>query len=156
VRQSHSSLINHFALTGPICRLGTNHGRRWGFIFIDGDHWGDGPLNDAVVCEQYAAEDAMILFHDLAFPDVAAGLNYLAQQGWKTAIYHTQQIMGVAWRGRVKPIRHNVRLLYDRTERFPTENSQVLAARSVVRLECTRACSWYSNYKRKGLVNSLM
>ena len=64
------------------------------------------PLNDAKVCERYAEADALILFHDLASPDVAQGLNYLAGKGWNTMVYNTMQIMGVAWRGDVEPIAH--------------------------------------------------
>jgi hypothetical protein len=63
-------------------------------------------LQDAQVAERYAAEDALILFHDLASPDVAEGLNYLRDRGWNTMIYQTMQIMGVAWRGNVKPVEH--------------------------------------------------
>lgn len=78
----------------------------WALIFIDGNHDAPGPLEDAKACELYAAEDALILFHDLASPDVAQGLAYLKQQGWQTRIYQTMQIMGVAWRGHVKPVDH--------------------------------------------------
>jgi len=78
-------------------------------MFIDGNHNGDYPLNDAKVCAKFAAEQAMILFHDLAFPEVAAGFKYLHDEGWSTRIYHTQQIMGVAWRGDVTPVNHTVR-----------------------------------------------
>lgn len=81
-------------------------GKRWSLIFIDGEHGAPGPLNDAIVCEKYAEQDAMILFHDLIAPDVAAGLFYLREKGWQTMIYQTMQIMGVAWRGNVEPIRH--------------------------------------------------
>lgn len=42
-------------------------------IFIDGNHNGEHPLNDAIACSQYAADDAMVFFHDLVFPDVARG-----------------------------------------------------------------------------------
>lgn len=81
-------------------------GKRWGLIFIDGDHDGAAPRIDAETCEQYAAADALILFHDLASPDVAAGLEYLRTRGWNVMIYHTHQIMGVAWRGLAVPIQH--------------------------------------------------
>ncbi len=79
---------------------------KWSLIFIDGNHEAPGPLNDAVTCEQLAEEDALILFHDLASPDVAQGLDYLKQQGWQTLVYQTMQIMGVAWRGNVEPVKH--------------------------------------------------
>jgi len=80
--------------------------RRWSLFFIDGNHDSEHPLNDAMVCEKYAEADALILFHDLASPDVAAGLNYLASKGWHTLVYNTMQIMGVAWQGDVEPIAH--------------------------------------------------
>lgn len=80
--------------------------RKWSLIFIDGDHEAPGPLNDAIICEQLAEADALILFHDLSSPDVAQGLNYLKQKGWNTMVYQTMQIMGVAWRGNVEPVQH--------------------------------------------------
>ncbi|MEG4866674.1 MULTISPECIES: glycosyltransferase [unclassified Microcoleus] len=80
--------------------------RKWSLIFIDGNHESPGPLNDAIACEQLAEADAMIVFHDLASPDVAQGLDYLKQRGWNTLVYQTMQIMGVAWRGNVEPVSH--------------------------------------------------
>ncbi len=86
--------------------LALQQGRRWPLIFIDGEHGAPGPLNDAIACEKYAEADAMILFHDLAAPDVAQGLDYFRDRGWHTMIYQTMQIMGVAWRGNVQPVQH--------------------------------------------------
>ncbi|KYC39417.1 hypothetical protein WA1_32335 [Scytonema hofmannii PCC 7110] len=80
--------------------------RKWSLIFIDGHHEAPAPLNDAIICEQVAEEDALILFHDLASPDVGQGLNYLKEKGWNTMVYQTMQIMGVAWRGNVEPVIH--------------------------------------------------
>jgi predicted O-linked N-acetylglucosamine transferase (SPINDLY family)/predicted O-methyltransferase YrrM len=80
--------------------------RKWPLIFIDGNHDAPGPLEDAIVCEKLASDDAIILFHDLASPDVAQGLDYFKEQGWDTMIYQTMQIMGVAWRGNVEPLHH--------------------------------------------------
>jgi glycosyltransferase involved in cell wall biosynthesis/predicted O-methyltransferase YrrM len=82
------------------------HNRKWPLIFIDGNHEASGPLLDAIVCENLAEEDAIILFHDLASPEVAQGLDYLQVSGWNTMVYQTMQIMGVAWRGKVQPIHH--------------------------------------------------
>ncbi len=79
---------------------------KWSLIFIDGNHEKPYPLNDAIACEPYAEKDAMILFHDLTSPDVAEGLDYLRSKGWNTLVYQTMQIMGVAWRGNVTPIKH--------------------------------------------------
>jgi predicted O-linked N-acetylglucosamine transferase (SPINDLY family)/glycosyltransferase involved in cell wall biosynthesis/predicted O-methyltransferase YrrM len=80
--------------------------RKWSLIFIDGDHDAPAPLQDAMVCEPLAEPDAMIVFHDLASPDVAQGLDYFQQRGWNTLVYQTMQIMGIAWRGNVKPAQH--------------------------------------------------
>ncbi len=87
-------------------QFATQLNRKWSLIFIDGEHGGLGPLNDAIVCEKFAEEDAIILFHDLTAPDVAKGLDYLKQRGWHTVIYQTMQIMGAAWRGNVEPVKH--------------------------------------------------
>ena len=81
-------------------------GGGWSLIFIDGNHDDPGPYLDAVACEPHCAEDALVLFHDLAAPAVARGLEHFRKRGWNTAIYHTTQIMGVAWRGNIEPVRH--------------------------------------------------
>jgi len=80
--------------------------KRWSFAFIDGNHNGDYPLNDAKIVSKYMNDTAMVFFHDMVFPDVARGLEYFMQNGWQTRIYHTQQIMGCAWRGRCEPPQH--------------------------------------------------
>ncbi|MFS8866454.1 class I SAM-dependent methyltransferase [Synechococcus sp. H55.9] len=80
--------------------------RRWSLIFIDGNCESPAPLQDTRVVERYAAEDCLVLFHNLVLPSVAEGLNYLKDRGWKTMIYQTMQIMGVAWRGNVRPVDH--------------------------------------------------
>jgi hypothetical protein len=79
---------------------------RWRFFFIDGSHHAPAPLHDAWACHRHAAESAVIVLHDLVSPDVAQGLDYLAQQGWSTAVYQTMQIMAVAWRGALTPVPH--------------------------------------------------
>jgi hypothetical protein len=88
-----------------VVRLGEN-GQRWSFAFIDGDHDGDAPTNDALACELYLEGTAMVLFHDLVSPYVAAALRTLDSRGWNTMIYQTAQMMGVAWRGDISPVRH--------------------------------------------------
>jgi hypothetical protein len=80
--------------------------QKWSFTFIDGNHNGVAPTVDAEVVHRYAAPDAMIVFHDLTSPDVAGALAWLKVHGWKTHIYNTMQIMGVATRGNVQPIPH--------------------------------------------------
>jgi predicted O-methyltransferase YrrM len=78
----------------------------WSLIFIDGDHAPGAPLADVMECEHHAAADAAIVLHDLAAPAVAEALAYIGRRGWHTAIYHTAQIMGVAWRGDFNPVEH--------------------------------------------------
>ncbi|UNU26490.1 class I SAM-dependent methyltransferase [Microcoleus vaginatus] len=89
-----------------VANFAAQFNRKWSLIFIDGEHEGEGPLNDAIVCEKLAEQDAIILFHDLAAPAVARGLDYFKQRGWHTVIYQTMQIMGAAWRGNVEPVKH--------------------------------------------------
>jgi glycosyltransferase involved in cell wall biosynthesis/predicted O-methyltransferase YrrM len=79
---------------------------KWPLIFFEGNYQAPVPLYNAILCEKYAEEDAIILFHNLASPDVAQGWEYFRQQGWNVMIYQTMQIMGVAWRGNVKPVMH--------------------------------------------------
>ncbi len=91
---------------GAIDELSQATGKKWSLAFIDGDHEGDAPRLDAEAVMRNAADTAMVLFHDLASPDVAAGLNAMRNAGWRTMIYQTMQIMGVAWRGNVEPVAH--------------------------------------------------
>ncbi|BCL39291.1 class I SAM-dependent methyltransferase [Nostoc sp. MS1] len=86
--------------------IANNLQRKWSLIFIDGHHEAPAPLNDTIICEQLAEDDALILFHDLSSPDVGQGLDYLRAKGWQTMVYQTMQIMGVAWRGNVEPVIH--------------------------------------------------
>ncbi len=90
---------------GEVIRLG-EAGCRWSFVFIDGDHDGPAPTTDALACARYLEPTAMILFHDLVSPHVAAALRALDAEGWRTRVYQTAQMMGVAWRGEVSPVRH--------------------------------------------------
>jgi glycosyltransferase involved in cell wall biosynthesis/predicted O-methyltransferase YrrM len=80
--------------------------KKWSLIFIDGDHEGDAPRLDAEAAIRHAADTAMVFFHDLASPYVAAGLDVMRNAGWRTMVYQTMQIMGVAWRGNIKPPEH--------------------------------------------------
>ena len=79
---------------------------KWSFIFIDGDHRHPSPVLDAHTASAFAAEDALILFHDVACPDVGHALDHLRTQGWNIVVYQTMQIMAAAWRGSAKPIVH--------------------------------------------------
>ena len=88
-----------------VVRLG-EAGARWSFAFIDGDHDGEAPRNDALACAPYLETTAMVLFHDLVSPHVAAGLRALAAKGFSVMAYQTAQMMGVAWRGAIAPVAH--------------------------------------------------
>ena len=89
-----------------VVRLG-EEGCRWSFVFIDGDHDGQAPTNDTMACLPYLEPTAMLLFHDLVSPHVAAALQALKAEGWRTMVYQTAQIMGVAWRGDTAPVPHS-------------------------------------------------
>jgi hypothetical protein len=88
-----------------VVRLGRS-GVRWSFAFIDGDHDGDAPKRDALAVAPFLEETAMVLFHDLVSPHVAAGLRALAAEGFRIMAYQTAQMMGVAWRGDIEPVEH--------------------------------------------------
>ena len=78
----------------------------WSFAFIDGYHEGRAPLDDAEAVVDEMAGDALVMFHDLTSPHVAAGLAHFADRGWSVGIYNTMQIMGAAWRGEARPVEH--------------------------------------------------
>jgi hypothetical protein len=97
----------HFAPSPEeVDTLSRRSGQRWAFAFIDGNHEDDHPARDAEMVARYAAADAIVLFHDLLSPDVARVLGCFRAAGWHTMIYQTAQVMGVAWRGAVEPVRH--------------------------------------------------
>jgi predicted O-methyltransferase YrrM len=87
-------------------RLACDGGARWSLVFIDGGHDAPAPLHDAMIAARFAADDALILLHDVVCPDVASGLAYLRSQGWQTALYQTAQMIGAAWRGNARPVPH--------------------------------------------------
>jgi len=86
--------------------IAESENRRWSLVFIDGDHAGEAPRRDAEACEPFLEADALVLFHDLLSPDVAAGLRFFRERGWRTRIYRTNQVMGAAWRGAAEPVEH--------------------------------------------------
>lgn len=88
-----------------VLRLGAS-GARWSFAFVDGDHDGEAPAQDALACAPYLESTAMVLFHDLVSPYVAKGLRALQSAGWNVMAYQTAQMLGVAWRGEVVPVAH--------------------------------------------------
>lgn len=75
---------------------------KWSFAFIDGNHDGDAPKNDAKGVIPHLAADAVVVFHDLTSPHVEQGLNTMRNAGFKTCLFNTMQILGVAWRGNVE------------------------------------------------------
>ncbi|MBV8858863.1 MAG: glycosyltransferase [Acidobacteria bacterium] len=89
-----------------IDELAAARGTKWSLFFIDGDHEANAPERDVRACLPHADEDCAFVLHDLASPHVAAGLRLLEREGFKVLLYQTQQIMGIAWRGRVRPVEH--------------------------------------------------
>ncbi len=81
-------------------------GERWSFAFIDGDHDGEAPANDARATLPFLEPTAMVLFHDLVSPHVAKGLRIFEGAGFRVMAYQTAQMMGAAWRGDVAPVAH--------------------------------------------------
>jgi len=69
------------------------------FVFIDGNHDGEAPADDARAVIGYCADDAVVVFHDMTSPHVAAGLEVFRQAGWNVCLYNTMQVLGIAWRG---------------------------------------------------------
>jgi hypothetical protein len=65
------------------------------------------PLEDTIAAQLYAADDCLILFHNLASPAAATCLKHLSESGWNTLIYVTTNIMGAAWRGNINPVEHH-------------------------------------------------
>ncbi|HWW75244.1 MAG TPA: glycosyltransferase, partial [Pyrinomonadaceae bacterium] len=103
-----SGSVNLTAARSPegVGELAAARGTKWGLFFIDGDHEADAPVRDVRACLPHADEDCAFVFHDLAAPQVAAALRLLECEGFNVLLYQTQQIMGIAWRGRVKPVEH--------------------------------------------------
>lgn len=81
-------------------------GEPWNFVFIDGNHEPPGPVLDATNVVRFLADDALVVFHDLASPHVTAGFGVLRDLGWNVVVFQTMQIMGAAWRGHVVPVAH--------------------------------------------------
>jgi predicted O-methyltransferase YrrM len=94
------------ASPGSLRDLAGGERAEWDLFFIDGDHEPPGPERDIEECLLHASPDAAFVLHDLASPDVASGLRLLEARGFNILIYQTMQIMGFAWRGRVRPTHH--------------------------------------------------
>lgn len=82
------------------------HAEPWSMVFIDGDHEGDAPADDARAVIPYMADDSIAVFHDLTSPHVEAGLRVFRNTGFNTKLFNTAQIIGIAWRGDVTPPSH--------------------------------------------------
>jgi hypothetical protein len=83
-----------------------NEARAWNGFFIDGDHEGDAPLCDVQTCSRGAAADCLIVLHDAIQPNIANALSWLKENGWECGVHYTSQFLGVAWRGKMTPLRH--------------------------------------------------
>jgi glycosyltransferase involved in cell wall biosynthesis len=103
-----SANVNITAGRSPegVNELAAARGTKWSLFFVDGDHEAPAPERDVRACLPYADEDCAFVLHDLASPDVAAGLRLLEREGFNVLVYQTQQIMGLAWRGCVTPVAH--------------------------------------------------
>ena len=71
---------------------------QFAFAFVDGLHSDDGPTRDVVGVEPHLSDDALVVFHDLTFPDVASAVRLLKSKGWNIRTYNTMQVMAAAWR----------------------------------------------------------
>jgi hypothetical protein len=69
-----------------------------GFV-IDGNHDYPEPLNDAKGAEAIAANDCIIMFHDLWGGPIQDAVRYLSEQGWSVQIYYTPNGVACCWRG---------------------------------------------------------
>jgi len=78
----------------------------WSFAFIDGSHDGDAPRDDALAVLPHLAETAVVVFHDLVSPHVERGLYVFHRAGFRTRLYNTMQVLGIAWRGNVTVPQH--------------------------------------------------
>jgi len=92
------------AILDEVRRSGS--GAPWSFVFIDGNHDGTAPANDARAVMPHLSPDAVVMFHDMTSPHVAAGLGVFREAGFHTQLYNTGQILGLAWRGGVTPPPH--------------------------------------------------
>ena len=75
---------------------------KWHFAFIDGNHDGEGPRQDALAVIPHLEKTALAVFHDMTSPFVERGLYAFRQAGFQTTIINTMQVLGLAWRGRVR------------------------------------------------------
>lgn len=81
-------------------------GKTFSLCFIDGNHEGEAPLDDAKACARVSAEDCLLLFHDAIQPNIGAAIEWLGGQGWNYGVHYTSRFLGVAWRGSASPLEH--------------------------------------------------
>jgi hypothetical protein len=80
--------------------------KKWSAFFVDGNHDGDGPTQDVMKCHERGESDCIILMHDVVMPNVRSAFDWLGAHGWNIGVHYTTQMIGVAWRGSMKPIKH--------------------------------------------------
>lgn len=96
---------------GPIVevvrRMVDEEARRWS-LFLLGVAPGaaSDPEGEAAESLRGAEPDALVLLPDMVIPRRAAVLRRLRDEGWNIRLYDTARILGVAWRGDVRPVDH--------------------------------------------------
>lgn len=78
----------------------------WSFVLIDGNHDLPNPAIDAVTVHHAMEKDAVIMLHDCWSPGVMDALTVLQAFGWAVGVYRTSGLLGIAWRGSARPVKH--------------------------------------------------
>jgi glycosyltransferase involved in cell wall biosynthesis len=80
----------------------------WSLFLVDGPR--DAATLTATLgeCIRRAAPDAAVLVAGLAEPEVARAFAevFTSAPGWRTRVYRTAGLLGLAWRGAVEPVKH--------------------------------------------------
>jgi len=76
-----------------------------GFI-IDGDHDRPQPLQDAIHACDHLANNGVIMLHDFSGEPVQEAVTWLRNQGFKSRIYFTPQMVACCWVGDFVPPDH--------------------------------------------------
>lgn len=80
--------------------------RRFSGFFVDGNHDAPCPLEDAKNCARYAAETAVVVFHDAHGRPIRQAAEWLMYAGWKARWFDTANGMIICWRGEFTPPAH--------------------------------------------------